>query len=227
MYDAAASIAIGVLLIAVAVAVGWHAKDLLLGESAGPEVREAIEAAALQHPAVEAVSALLTMHLAPDDLLVAANIEVVSPKAFSGHLDGMTTTEETHHDRRSIRELIDQLSEDVRGLVRAEVSVIRAELEEKVRRLAVGAALVAVAGVLGLVALGAATATAIIALANVLATWLAALIVTAVFAFVAGIVLLAGVKMLRRGVPPAPKESVDSIKEDVSWVKARARSGAT
>jgi uncharacterized membrane protein YqjE len=139
----------------------------------------------------------------------------------------MTTTEETHQDRRSIRELIDQLSEDVRGLVRAEVSVIRAELEEKVRRLAVGAALVAVAGVLGLVALGAATATAIIALANVLATWLAALIVTAVFAFVAGIVLLAGVKMLRRGVPPAPKESVDSIKEDVSWVKARARSGAT
>jgi uncharacterized membrane protein YqjE len=139
----------------------------------------------------------------------------------------MTTTEETHQDRRSIRELIDQLSEDVRGLVRAEVSVIRAELEEKVRRLAVGAALVAVAGVLGLVALGAATATAIIALANVLATWLAALIVTAVFAFVAGIVLLAGVKMLRRGVPPAPKESVDSNKEDVSWVKARARSGAT
>jgi len=139
----------------------------------------------------------------------------------------MTTTEETHHDSRSIRELIDQLSEDVRALVRAEVSVIRAELEEKVRRLAVGAALVAVAGVLGLVALGAATATAIIALANVLATWLAALIVTAVFAFVAGIVLLAGVKFLRRGVPPAPKESVDSIKEDVSWVKARARSGAT
>jgi hypothetical protein len=139
----------------------------------------------------------------------------------------MTTTEETHHDSRSIRELIDQLSEDVRALVRAEVSVIRAELEEKVRRLAVGAALVAVAGVLGLVALGAATATAIIALANVLATWLAALIVTAVFAFVAGIVLLAGVKFLRRGVPPAPKESVDAIKEDVSWVKARARSGAT
>jgi hypothetical protein len=137
------------------------------------------------------------------------------------------TTEEPHSDRRSIRELIDQLSEDVRALVRAEVSVIRAELEEKVRRLAVGAALVAVAGVLGLVALGAATATAIIALANVLATWLAALIVTVAFAFVARIVLLIGVKILRRGVPPAPTESVDSIKEDVSWVKARARSGAT
>jgi cation diffusion facilitator family transporter len=76
VYDAAASIAIGVLLIAVAIAVGSHAKDLLLGESARPEVREAIEAAALRHPAVEAVPALLTMHLAPDDLLVAANIEL-------------------------------------------------------------------------------------------------------------------------------------------------------
>jgi hypothetical protein len=137
------------------------------------------------------------------------------------------TTEETHSDRRSIRELVDQLSEDVRGLVRAEVSVIRAELEEKGRRLAIGVALVAVAGVLGLVVLGAATATAIIALANVLATWLAALIVTAVVAVAAGIVLLVGMKVLRRGVPPAPTESVDSIKEDVSWVKARARSGAT
>jgi membrane protein len=137
------------------------------------------------------------------------------------------TTEDSHRDQRSIRELIDQLAEDARGLVRAEVGVIRAELEEKLRRLAVGAALVAVAGVLGLVMLGAATATAIIALANVLATWLAALIVTAVFAVGAGIALLVGLKILRRGVPPAPTESVDSIKEDVSWVKARARSGAT
>jgi uncharacterized membrane protein YqjE len=137
------------------------------------------------------------------------------------------TTEETHRDQRSIRELIDQLSEDVRGLVRAEVSVIRAELEEKLRRLAVGAALIAVAGVLGMLALGAATATAIIALANVLATWLAALIVTVVLLLVAGIAVLVGVKILRRGVPPTPTESVDSIKEDVSWVKARARSGAT
>jgi uncharacterized membrane protein YqjE len=139
----------------------------------------------------------------------------------------MTTTQEDQRDRRSIRELVDQLSDDVRGLVRAEVSVLRAELEEKVRRLAVGAGLVAVAGVFGLIALGAATATAIIALANVLPTWLAALIVTLVAGLLAAVALLVGVKMLRRGIPPAPTDSVDQIKEDVSWVKARARSGAT
>ena len=85
----------------------------------------------------------------------------------------------------------------------------------------------AAAAVLGLVALGALTATAIIALSNVVSTWLAALIVTVVVGLLAGILLLIGIKLLRRGVPPAPTESVDQMKEDVSWVKARARSGAT
>jgi len=126
-----------------------------------------------------------------------------------------------------MRELIDQLSADARGLVRAEVSLARAELEEKARRLAAGGALVGAAAVLGLVALGALTATAIIALSNVVSTWLAALIVTVVVGVLAGILLVVGIKLLRRGVPPAPTESVDQMKEDVSWVKARARSGAT
>jgi uncharacterized membrane protein YqjE len=135
------------------------------------------------------------------------------------------TTEE--NNQRSMRELIDKLSTDARELVRAEVGLARAELEEKARRLAAGGALVGAAAVLGLVALGALTATAIIALSNVVSTWLAALIVTVVAGVLAGILLLLGIKLLRRGVPPAPTESVDHMKEDVSWVKARARSGAT
>ncbi len=136
------------------------------------------------------------------------------------------TTANTNHDRRSVRQLVEQLSTDARGLVRAEVSVMRAELAEKARRLAIGVALIAFAAVFGLIALGAGTATAIIALSNVLATWLAALIVTVVCVLLAGAALLAGLRAVRRGVPPAPTESVESMKEDVSWVKARARSGA-
>jgi multisubunit Na+/H+ antiporter MnhG subunit len=136
------------------------------------------------------------------------------------------TTENINHDRRSVRQLVDQLSTDARGLVRAEVSVMRAELAEKARRLAIGVALIAFAAVFGLIALGAGTATAIVALSNVLATWLAALIVTVVCVLLAGAALLAGLRAVRRGVPPAPTESVESMKEDVSWVKARARSGA-
>jgi cation diffusion facilitator family transporter len=75
-YDAAASIAIGVLLIGVAVAVGVHAKALLLGESARPVVRDAIHREVLAHPAVQSVPELMTMHVGPDDLIVAADVEL-------------------------------------------------------------------------------------------------------------------------------------------------------
>src|SRR5205823_13845394 len=128
--------------------------------------------------------------------------------------------------QRSLRELIDQLSADARGLVRAEVSLARAELEEKARRLAFGGALVGAAAVLGLVALGALAATAIIALSNVVSTWLAALIVTVVAGLLAGMLLLVGIKLLRRAVPPAPTESVDQMKVVVAWVQDRAHSGS-
>jgi TRAP-type C4-dicarboxylate transport system permease small subunit len=137
------------------------------------------------------------------------------------------TTESHPRDDRSLRELVDQLSADARRLVRAEIDVVRAELAKKMRRVAAGAALVGFAAVCVLLALGAATATAILALDTVMAAWLAALIVTAALLVVAAIAILAGLRILRRGMPPAPTESVESIKEDVSWVKARARSGAT
>lgn len=75
-YDAAASIAIGVLLIGVAFVIGSHAKALLLGQSARPVVREAIRREVLGHPAVESVPGLLTMHVGPDDLIVAADVEL-------------------------------------------------------------------------------------------------------------------------------------------------------
>ena len=73
-WDAAASIAIGVLLAGVAVAVGADAKDLLLGQSARPDVRRALAERVERQPEVAAVPALRTMHLAPDRLLVAARL---------------------------------------------------------------------------------------------------------------------------------------------------------
>jgi TRAP-type C4-dicarboxylate transport system permease small subunit len=127
-------------------------------------------------------------------------------------------------DQRSIRELVDQLSVDVRRLVRAEIGVVRAEVAERARRLGAGVALLLVAAVFTLIALATATATAILALALVVSTWLAALIVTAALLVLAVIMLLTGLRLLRRG---APMESVDAIKEDVAWLRTRARSGAT
>ncbi|HEX4429715.1 MAG TPA: cation diffusion facilitator family transporter [Frankiaceae bacterium] len=76
-YDAAASITIGVLLAWVAYALGRDTKDLLIGESADPELRLDIQHAVGQHSEVDAVLELLTMQLSPDDVLVAMRIDFV------------------------------------------------------------------------------------------------------------------------------------------------------
>jgi hypothetical protein len=56
-------------------------------------------------------------------------------------------------------------------------------------------------------------------------TWLAATIVGLAYAAVAGALALVGRRRVQSALPPVPEQSVDSVKEDVQWTKARARSG--
>lgn len=74
-WDAVGSAAIGVLLVVIAVVLALEMSSLLLGESASQEHAVAIEAA-LVGPGVASVIHLRTLHLGPDDLLVAAKVEV-------------------------------------------------------------------------------------------------------------------------------------------------------
>ena len=80
------------------------------------------------------------------------------------------------------------------------------------------------AGVAGMLALGALTACLILLLDEGMNAWLAALIVTAVYATAAAILLPVGRNRLQEGMPPAPEQTVESVKEDVQWAKTRARS---
>ena len=75
-WDAVASMAIGVLLTVTAWILAVETKGLLVGESAGREVRAAIRAAALAVPEVETVDRLLTMHLGPEEILVNVDLTV-------------------------------------------------------------------------------------------------------------------------------------------------------
>ena len=74
-WDAVGSAAIGALLIAVAVILARETGSLIVGEGATPEQAEAIRAA-LVGAGVTSVIHLRTEYLGPDDLLVAAKIEV-------------------------------------------------------------------------------------------------------------------------------------------------------
>jgi Putative Actinobacterial Holin-X, holin superfamily III len=127
----------------------------------------------------------------------------------------------------STGKLIKQLSEQTSTLVRQELELAKAELAAKGKSAGVGAGMLGGAGVAGLLALGALTATLILALAEAMDTWAAALIVTAIWAGAAGILALMGRDRVREGMPPAPEQTLESVKEDVQWAKSQARSGRT
>jgi cation diffusion facilitator family transporter len=73
-WDGAASLAIGGLLVVVAVRLGLDNRDYLIGRAAAPEELAVIRAEIENAPGVDAVVDLRTMHLGPDHLVVAAHV---------------------------------------------------------------------------------------------------------------------------------------------------------
>lgn len=74
-WDAAGSIAIGLLLVVIAMVLAGEMKRLLIGESASETDLEKITAALGSAAEVNSIIHLRTVHLGPDDLLVAAKVD--------------------------------------------------------------------------------------------------------------------------------------------------------
>ncbi|HEX2313687.1 MAG TPA: cation diffusion facilitator family transporter [Thermomonospora sp.] len=74
VWDGAASVLIGLLLVWVALTLGRSSMALLIGQSVDRETEHAIHEEISATPGVSSVVELLTMHLGPDELLVAAKV---------------------------------------------------------------------------------------------------------------------------------------------------------
>jgi cation diffusion facilitator family transporter len=74
VWDGGASIAIGVLLVVVAVKLGMDSKELLIGRAASTEVEGLIREEIESRPGVDALLGLQTMHMGPDAIIVAARV---------------------------------------------------------------------------------------------------------------------------------------------------------
>jgi MFS family permease len=131
----------------------------------------------------------------------------------------------TDESDRPIGELVKQLSEQTSRLVRQELALARAEMTEKGKAAGIAGGMFGAAGILGLLGLGALTACLILALALVIDAWLAALIVAAAYAVMAGALALVGKRKVQEASPPLPEETKESVQEDMQWVKERARAG--
>jgi MFS family permease len=125
---------------------------------------------------------------------------------------------------RPTGELMRDLTEQTTALVRKEIALAKVELAEKGKRAGIGAGMFGGAGALGFYAFGALTACAILALATAVSGWLAALIVAVLYGAIAGVLALTGKKQVTAATPPVPEQALQSTKEDVRWVKTRAKS---
>jgi hypothetical protein len=137
---------------------------------------------------------------------------------------GKKVTGEENLRDKSMPELVGDLIIEITDLVREEIAMAKAELSEKIGAAGRGAGYLSGSMVAGLMALGSATALAIIALALVVDAWLAAAIVTGSWILLAAILFLTGTRQVKEAVPPVPQKTVQTLKEDAKWARHPTRS---
>jgi Putative Actinobacterial Holin-X, holin superfamily III len=125
---------------------------------------------------------------------------------------------------RPIGEVAKELTSDLSLLVRQEIELAKAEMTAKGRTAAPGLGMFGGAGLVGLCAAGALTASLVIVLSLFLPDWLAALIVGAVLTVAAYVLARQGKERVAQAGTPVPEQTIETVKEDVEWAKTRATS---
>ncbi len=94
MFDALASMLIGVVLIAVAITMVKESKGLLVGESASAEIVKGIYDIVNEDKRVETLYFPLTMHLAPNEILLALDVEFQKDMTVEELFDSVNNLED-------------------------------------------------------------------------------------------------------------------------------------
>ncbi len=105
VFDPAASIAVGLLLIGVASWMAHDTSELLIGAAARPAEREALERTLEECPEIDEVVELLTMVLGPNSLLVAARVD------FADGLEDEHVERASEDIDRRMREVVPDVTE--------------------------------------------------------------------------------------------------------------------
>ena len=125
---------------------------------------------------------------------------------------------------RSIGELLSELSKETSELVHKEVELGKAEMTQKLHQGMVAARAGAIAAVAALLTLGALTAFLIAVLAILMPVWVSALIVTVVYVAIASFFVWRAQQKFKQASPPVPKQTIETVKEDVEWAKHQTTS---
>ena len=123
---------------------------------------------------------------------------------------------------RSISDILQDVLRNLQEIVRSEVRLAKTEVREELTKARSAAVLIGAGAVCSIFAVFFLLLAAIYALSLVVPSWAAALIVTAALTAVAAIMVLAGLKQLKR-IHPTPEKTVGTMKENVAWVKQQVK----
>jgi hypothetical protein len=124
-----------------------------------------------------------------------------------------------------LKDVVKQVTDEASTLLRQEVKLAKAEMTQKAKEAGVGAGMLGGAGYLGHLAALGLMLCLIFALATFMPAWVAALIVTLVFAAGAGALALMGRKRIKNAGPPIPEETIESVRQTIETVKEEAKWG--
>lgn len=125
--------------------------------------------------------------------------------------------------RRSLGKLLSDLTEQTKGLARAEAELAKEELATKAKHAGIGSGMFTAAAVLAAYAFAVAIATVILAIAVALPAWLAALIVFVAMVLVITGLVLVGRAQLKKSQPSKPERAMENLRQDVAAVKGGLR----
>jgi uncharacterized membrane protein YqjE len=122
----------------------------------------------------------------------------------------------------SIGELVSRVATDLSTLLRQELALAKAEVKEEAAQAGKAAAMFGVGAIAGLLTLVFLSFALLYGLVEAgLAPWLSALIVGLLWAVIAGVTVLLGRNSIK-GIEP-PERTIKTVKEDVAWLKTRAK----
>jgi uncharacterized membrane protein YqjE len=119
---------------------------------------------------------------------------------------------------RSVSDVLQDILRNLQEMVRSEVRLAKVEIRDELRR-AVSSSIWIAAGVVG--ALSAwifLLWTVAYSLATRMSMWAATLVVAVVMACIASVLVIGGIRRVRR-IQPIPERTVESVKENLEWMK--------
>jgi hypothetical protein len=131
-------------------------------------------------------------------------------------------TVEPMEGRRSTGEIVQDIINNTREIIRSELQLAKTEVTGKGKRMGKAAGILAAGGAIAAVAALLIVATCVAALALFMPVWAACLIMAVLLGAIGGGMILAGRQRMKQ-TSMVPERTISSLKEDVQWLKHPTR----